>query len=368
MAIRQQTSGEGLLPAFALVDSGATHALRQAATAAEWESASPVRVNLAGGESVDLKINEAGTILVPRHSLTSATATTPIVPSGALVSQLGYTMTWGGSRCKLEGRNGETINLRVREGCPEITEHEALRLIAQLEDSRLQELRENTGATRNRVRAAALAMERTWFDYLVSYVDSEVSSQAFKSVELAPFFREIPQGCKAGLVEPLPEANGWESLRGLEHLNRRMRKRLWSSNNWIVHLYAGKRECRDLHYLEGHGYTILELDIERGRTQDVLKASTWRALEYAARKGKIAAIVGGPPQSTFMISRHVTGGPEPVRSNECPFGNWRRGQSDADVWAVNRETQLIVRMIFLHALPNRSNKSEKLVCKNITIS
>ena len=117
----------------------------------------------------------------------------------------------------------------------------------------------------------------------------------------------------------------------------------------MVHLFSGKAEKRDLYYLEGHGYTVLELDIERGKTHDLLRPSTWRALEYAARKGKIASIIGGPPQSTFMISRHVCGGAEPVRSNDHLFGNWP-GQSDADVWTVNRETQLITRMIYLHAL------------------
>ena len=348
LAIRQGEYDDERASAYALVDSGATHALRQAASAEEWNLANPVRVNLAGGEVVDLKMNAAGTILVPRNSLTSATSTTPIVPLGALVSQLGYTMTWGTTKCKLEGRNGEVIQLRVREGCPEITEHEALRLISQLEDNRLKDLRSNTAETRQRVRAAALAMEKTWFDHLISYVDSEVASEALKAVESASFLQDVPKECKVALVEAFPEANGWQALRGLEHLNRKTRKRLWSSNQWIVHLFAGKAEKRDLHYLEGHGYVVLELDIERGKTHDILRSGTWRALEYAARKGKIA-IIGGPPQSTFMISRHVIGGAEPVRSNDYPFGNWR-GQSDLDVWTVNRETQLLTRMIYLHAL------------------
>ena len=160
LAIRQGGYGDEMDNTYALVDSGATHALRQAASTEEWSQASPVRVNLAGGETVDLRMNTAGTILVPRGSLTSAKATTPIVPLGALVSQLGYTMTWGNTKCRLEGRNGEVIQLKVREGCPEITEHEALKLIAQLEDSRLKDLRMNTAETRQRVRAAALAMEK----------------------------------------------------------------------------------------------------------------------------------------------------------------------------------------------------------------
>ncbi|CAE7623069.1 unnamed protein product [Symbiodinium sp. CCMP2592] len=329
--------------------SRATHALRRSLSQEEWEEAEPVTVNLAGGESIGLRMNAAGTILVPINSRTSAMSTAPIVPLGALINQLGYTMTWGKTKCKLEGKNGEVMVLRVREGCPEVTEQEALKLISELEDVRLQELRENTRDTRSRVKAAALAMERTWFDYLISYIDGGISSQALKAVESAPFLQEVPRECKAGLVDAVPEANGWQALKGLERLNRKTRKRLWTSNKWLVHLYAGQRERRDLQHLEGHGYTILELDIERGRTHDVLRSSTWRALEWGARMGKIGAIIGGPPQSTFMISRHVVGGPEPVRSNEYLFGNWP-GQSDSDVFKVNRETQLITRMVYLHAL------------------
>ncbi|CAE7630141.1 unnamed protein product [Symbiodinium sp. CCMP2592] len=349
LALKKSSSSDDELSMFALVDSGATHALRRANTQEEWNDAEPVTVNLAGGESVGLRMNTAGTILVPVSSLTSAGSTTPIVPLGALVSQLGYTMIWGKSKCRLEGRNGEQITLRVREGCPEVTEHEALKLISQLEDARLQELRNNTTDTRTRVKAAALAMEKTWFDHLLTYVDSGLASEAMKAVEGAPFLQEVPRPCKAGLCDAFPEANGWQALKGLEHLNRRTRKKLWSSNQWVVHLFSGKKEKRDLYHLEGHGYAVLELDIERGRSQDLLRSSTWRALEYGARKGKIAAIVGGPPQGTFMISRHIVGGPAPVRSNDYPFGNWD-GQSDSDVWEVNRETQLLTRMIYLHAL------------------
>ncbi|CAE7367174.1 unnamed protein product [Symbiodinium sp. CCMP2592] len=349
LALKRTEAASDELAMFALVDSGATHALRRASSQEEWEESDPVTVNLAGGESISLRMNAAGTILVPINSMTAASSTLPIVPLGALVSQLGYTMTWGKTKCKLEGKNGEVIVLRVRDGCPEVTEQEALKLISQLEDARLEELRENTKDTRTKVKAAALAMERTWFDYLLSYIDGGLSSQALKAVESAPFLQEVPRECKAGLVDAVPEANGWQALKGLEHLNRKTRKRLWASDKWLVHLYAGKADRREFRHLEGHGYTILELDIERGITHDVLRASTWRALEWGARMGRIGAIVGGPPQSTFMISRHVVGGPEPVRSNEFLFGNWP-GQSDSDLFKVNRETQLITRMIYLHAL------------------
>ena len=349
MAIRGGGIGVEPKSSFAPLDSGATHALRRAQSEEEWAAAAPVTVNLAGGEAVSLKMNSGGTILVPITASTAAGSSSPIVPLGALVGQLGYTMVWGKTKCRLEGKNGDVINLRIRDGCPELMEQEALRLIGQLEDNRLRELRCNTQDTRRRVKAAALAMDRTWFDHLLSYVDSGFSSEAFKAVEAAPFLEGVPKQCVAGLFDAVPETNGWDILRGLKHLNRKARKRLWSSKSWVVHLFAGDRKKQELYHLEAHGHVVLELDIERGRTQDVLSHGVWKALEWGARQGKISAVIGGPPQGSFMISRHVIGGPEPLRSNEYPYGGWE-GQSDADVYTVNRHTTLYVRMVMLHAL------------------
>ena len=74
--------------AYALVDSGATHPLRRARTQSEWDSS---------GEVVELKMNAAGTLLVPLH----VSPLRRIVPLGALIGMLGYTLEWSGSRCKL---------------------------------------------------------------------------------------------------------------------------------------------------------------------------------------------------------------------------------------------------------------------------
>ncbi|CAE7732746.1 RE2, partial [Symbiodinium sp. CCMP2456] len=339
LSLQRKVHVDGTDGTYALVDSGATHALRRARSDLEWQESSPVTVNLAGGESVALRMNHAGTILVPRTGDTSSSSL-PIVPLGALVEQLGYTMTWNAKRCKLEGRHGEVFQLKVREGCPQITESDALTLISRLEDNHLKQLKENVKATKHRVRAAALSMEKTWIDYLLAY--------ALQAIEKAPFFSEVPE-CLRGLVEAVPEGNGWEALKGLEHLNRKARKKLWTSTKWAVHKFAGVKEKKEFKYLEAHGYTILELDIERGKTQDVVAPKVWKALERGARTGRIGAIFGGPPQNSFMISRHVPGGPEPLRSNDFIYGNWS-GQSAKDVAEVNKHTALFCRMIYLHAL------------------
>ena len=110
--------------AYALVDSGATHPLRRAVGFSEWKQADPVQVHLAGGEIVELRMNKGGTLLVPDSSMTRTTSTAPIVPLGSLVAVLGYKMEWHGTRCRLTSKEGEVLNLRVRDGCPEITEQQ----------------------------------------------------------------------------------------------------------------------------------------------------------------------------------------------------------------------------------------------------
>ena len=75
----------GLDPAkgSALLDSGASHAFRQARDS-ESKAAVPVRVEMAEGQCVTLKQNKAGTLLAAADDPTAQSAT-PILPLGALV-------------------------------------------------------------------------------------------------------------------------------------------------------------------------------------------------------------------------------------------------------------------------------------------
>ena len=335
--------------AQALVDSGATHPLRRARDHEEWRSASPVVVHLAGGEVVELKMNKAGTLLVPITDGPRDSSASPIVPLGALVGMLGYSMEWSGANCRLVSREGEVIKLKVRDGCPEVTEAQALSLIAKIEDQKLEMLRQSVDVTKTRIRESVIALNKTWFDHLLTYCDSETGADALQAIQGAPFFQEVPQESLAGLAEAIPITNGWDAMRGLRHLNRRTRRRFWLSRQWVVHLYAGKKPNEEINFLDRQGFDVLELDVERGKSQDVCDPLVWRALEWAARTGRIAAVIGGPPQNTFMLRRSMSPGPEPLRSNTHPYGGWP-GQSEGDLNKVNRHTGLFVKMIYLHAL------------------
>ena len=109
---------------------------KSAASLVEWNSAQPVRVSLAGKETVDMRLSSSGTLLLPPTSDAQT-----IVPLGSVIQQLGYRLDWTSTRCRLIAPSGRVFRLRVKAGCPEIVESEALVLISKLEEKRSLELK-----------------------------------------------------------------------------------------------------------------------------------------------------------------------------------------------------------------------------------
>ena len=122
-----------------LLDSGASHPSRQA-TFEEVDKAEKVKVQLANGEEVTLAQNQAGTLLATRS--TPDDASTPIVPLGSRVQDLNCELTWGRRRgLEIHHPIHGTIRPRVVGRCPIIGETQALDLIKELEDQRIDEPR-----------------------------------------------------------------------------------------------------------------------------------------------------------------------------------------------------------------------------------
>ena len=80
---REDEEGTGLL------DSGASHPMRPAKLN-EYQKGQPVKVTLAGEDVKLLMQNGHGTILVQEEKATIQ----PIVPLGAVIQELGYTLNW----------------------------------------------------------------------------------------------------------------------------------------------------------------------------------------------------------------------------------------------------------------------------------
>ena len=120
-----------------------------------------------------MRLTQSGTLLL--LPLERAGSVQPIVPMGAVIEQLRYSLVWSAGSCKLYPPNGKPLRLRVKNGCPEVVESQALTLISRLEEHKLQqveELRRRTEQGKDRIRQAKLAMDKTWWDHLVDYVSS----------------------------------------------------------------------------------------------------------------------------------------------------------------------------------------------------
>ena len=95
-------------PKYALVDSGATNALRPA-TGKELSSSRTIKVDLASGVT-QLHVNQHGTLL-------SASPCQVTIPAGYLV-QLGFSILWKKTSCSMKRKDRQPLEVKVVKGCP----------------------------------------------------------------------------------------------------------------------------------------------------------------------------------------------------------------------------------------------------------
>ena len=107
-----------------LLDSGASHPMRPAPEA-EYNHGHPVRVTLAGEDVKVLMQNSQGTILVQEEN----TAIQPIVPLGAVIEKLGYTLHWSPRTLRLTHPEKKPVKVKIKNHCPEVAASDALDLI-----------------------------------------------------------------------------------------------------------------------------------------------------------------------------------------------------------------------------------------------
>ena len=143
-------------------------------------------------------------------------------------------------------------------------------------------------------------------DHTMDYVNSGDLATGNTAISTAPFFQDVPDRALSGILAPggVEREPFWDALRAaLPHLNRRRRKALHDSKNWVVQLFAGSKPHKPLLKLESNGTVVLELDVERSQAQNLYNDALWSLLTRAAREGRIAAVIGGPPCRTMSVFR-----------------------------------------------------------------
>ena len=261
-----------LAPCFAqsaLLDSGATHPLRQARSAEEKSSAAAVDVVLAGDARSTVLQTSTGTLLADSERAQT------IIPLGALISELtlGYLKT------------------SIVEGCPQLAETQALALIAELEQSRLNDFTARLNELE--VRLQATENIQPWIVALERFVKGGDRRDLMLAIEGMSFFEALDARALVSMVEGIDLDKGWEYLKSV-NLSRAKRKRLFHSDCWFVQWNdAGRGKTYDpLTHLAEFG-EVLCLNPQADASFDLeQRKGAFRCLLWAAAKGKIGGIMG----------------------------------------------------------------------------
>ncbi|CAE7495246.1 GIP, partial [Symbiodinium microadriaticum] len=276
---------------LALLDSGATHVLRAPTTSAEWELAREVKVQLAGDSVMAMKQNEAGSLL------TGDQLAQVIVPLGKVIQDLGYRLLWTSEVCELVGPQGDVLPLTIRNGCPEVSEKVAYRLIQQLEAQQLPELE---GVTQASISAIA-KLKSSWWSYLKEYVKTGDVTEAHRAVDKAPFF-DYKDVIKEQMITRTPREGIWNLMKGLR-VNRRARKRLLRASSWIVRwdvpaIDKAVDPMKHLMFVGDMVYVNLNTMLIENEFADL-----WKVVQWAAFNGRIGVVVAndGPARPLEQV-------------------------------------------------------------------
>ncbi|CAE7189867.1 TY5A [Symbiodinium sp. KB8] len=284
----------------ALLDSGASHAFRPLREG-ELDKTTPIKVELAGGQETWLRQTKAGT-LVPSSQDDGATVGS-IVPLGALVQQLNCTLTWNkDDGLVINHPSYGKIAAQTIGNCPVISEAQALSLIAELEQAKVNELEGHVSDGQLRVLNWELEELRSWEGAMATYVATGKRHHGLEALMMPSFpFGQVDESIRGLLAEDvdLSDQAGWNYLKAMP-IRRAMRKRLFQTS-WIVHLYAGPydKKSDNLKVTERNGVTVLELDILRSSLFSLRgQSSAYKLLLWAALRSQIVSVVGGPPRDS----------------------------------------------------------------------
>ena len=305
-----------------LLDSGASNAMR-AATEEEYKEGIPVRVTLAGEEERILRQNPQGTVLVPSVS-GDGESTQPIVPMGALISELGCSLRWKPDGLHLLHPQRGHIRVQVKNNCPEVSLKEANRLIKELEQNQVAKLSTQVATLTARLEVLRKEETKRWDVLFKEYLEDGCQGTMQRAIMLCPFTRSLPKDVQAMLVADF-DLNGGEGYVKSLPLTRRRRRMLLASRDWTVRLFMGVEIENDefVKVVNRHGKVTLDVDLTNSKMWDINgPSSIYKLLIWATSKGRVSDVLGSPPESTWTTSMHPARGPHSQhrRAKDHPYG------------------------------------------------
>ena len=292
----------------ALLDSGASHPYRGAQSDQELQQAKRVAVSLATGEERSILQTREGTLLCEDGS------EPPLVPMGQLVSLLGCTVKWTPTKLVVQHPVHGKLSVKIRGHCPVIPVGQALGLIAELEQARMQEFERTVQSLQTQLKELKDSGrdQWSWQSHLEALREQGDRSFMAGFLHRCPTFTSAPPEVLLGIPEAIPrrDDDGWKMLRSMPW-PRAKRKALFQSDGWVVSLFSGDvrspggrqedamRRTFWNNSLKGND-VLVEVDVTASKSFDLNQRDmVFKLLGWAALNGKIKAIVGGPPRRSY---------------------------------------------------------------------
>ena len=329
-----------------LLDSGASNAMKPV-TSEEYQKGIPVKVTLAGEEERVLRQNNQGTVLVEEKDPENS-STQPIVPLGALVQDLGCCLQWKKGNCKLLHPQRGYLKVTVKNNCPEVSLKEANKLIKELEANQVSKLNAQVATLTARLEVLRKEETKSWNELLKEYLEQGDQGLLQRAVMLCPFTKELPNDVQAAMVTDF-DLNGGEKYLKEIPITRRKRRTLMASRDWVVRLFMGEEGSNDsfVAAVSKKGRVVLDVDVANSRLWDLHGPTVYKLLIWAASKGKIADIIGSPPETTWTSTIKGPRAEDSLyyRNHDHPYGVPEL--SALQQLRVNKETACVAKQLLL---------------------
>ena len=275
-----------------LLDSGASHPMRSREP--KDTNTSRTEVTLAGGVTRVMEQNSSGTILVEPGSQ-------PIVPVGALIQELGCSLTWSGKKATLVHPLHGKIPLRVRQGCPILAETRALELIHELEEAKLAKF--NTEVEELQAILRGLSAPKPLKARVKEARETGSRVELLQAATATGLFAKehLPL---LGANLPIHSHHVRHVLKALQ-LPRRTRRTLESSKDWVLRFVRQDFGDDPLDtWCNQRGVPIVTINLSKQHREALTPGnSIAQILLWAAVHGRIAGVEGelGPNLSLVPL-------------------------------------------------------------------